>query len=295
MRDLEVINSLMIDTLYGSKEFTLVHGDISQVQADLLVVSTHAGKGKPKGAVLKSLARRYGKLDFRSMLKIFSFAEDSYFKLKAVHPTYDDYSVPFDIYFIDSPPNMPFNSILMIRMPSPAYFSTTEESLSAYEKAIAGIFSSIAILEFNGHYCKTVALPLLGGARSFPKPEIMSIILENSIKWLDYSAHTQQIIFTIYDDNQIGVWNDVMNSSLGRTVLERNEHEDAIAALRLTLQKRSITYVSVIRNKAICEVLQSLIKTLANDKNIYIEQLGIISVNLSKLPAEMGSFGYSGG
>lgn len=276
MSNLDLINSLTIDTLYSSKEFALMHGDISQVEADLLVVSTHAGKGKPRGAVLESLTKRYGELDFRSMLKILSFTEDSYFQTKAVHPYLD-----MNINLLAPPPNAPFHNILMIRMPSPAHFPTTEEALSVYEKAMTGIFSSIAMLEFNGHCYKTIALPLLGGARAFPKQKIMSIILKSSIEWLKYSAHTQQIIFTIYEDAQIGIWNEVMNSSLGRTVLGSNKYEDAITALRRTFQKRSHAYVNNIRNEAIREVLQSLARSLSND-HIYVEQLGMYGRKLAE-------------
>ena len=209
MFDLETINSLSLETYYGFKDFTLLHGDISEQPADLMVFSTHAGKGKPSGGVISALKRKYGDgiFDFEGMLKVVSLTEGSYFNIGAVFPKDENYFVPANIYLMQPAENMPYKDILMLRLPGPRYFKNNITPLDAYEKSVKTIFSSIAALEFGDRKYKTISMSLLGGARAFPRAKIMRTLLENAIRWLNYSKHTREIYFIIYEKSEIESWN----------------------------------------------------------------------------------------
>ena len=153
----EIINSLSIETYYGFRDFTLIYGDIAEQPAELIVFSTHAGKGRPSGSVISALERKFGTgtLDFAGMIQVIPLTEGSYFNIGAVFPRDQNFSVPANTYLIEPSGNMPYKNILMLRLPGPKYFKNEIKPLTAYEKSTISIFSSIAALEFDGKQYKT--------------------------------------------------------------------------------------------------------------------------------------------
>jgi len=281
--NLETINSLSFETYYGFKDFTLMYGDISEQPAELIVFSTHAGKGKPSGAVISALHQKFGNdiLDFDKMSQIISLTEKSYFNIGAIFPKDEKYNVPANTYLIEPKGNMPFKNILMLRLPGPKYFKNDTPPLNAYKISVVSIFSSIAALEFSGKQYKNISMSLLGGARSFSRTKIMSILLENAIKWLEYSRYTKEINFVIYEKKEIEAWNISMNEALGRTY-DTGDYEKSIKELQGKLKEQINGIINNINNNDLKEILKTVSNALTNSKEICIQQFGMYGRKLTE-------------
>jgi len=264
---------LTVETYYGFKDFELLQGDICEQPADLLVVSSHAGKGAPSGTVIQALNTRYGKIDMENYSIVLPLTQGTYFALDASYPKEEDYEVPANIYLTSASENMPFKDILVIRIPGPRYFPQGM-SLLYYQKAVKSIFSALAALEFAGRYYETIALPLLGGERSFPKIGIMSTLLETIIKWLNYSKYTNRISLTIYKDHEINSWNKAMNETIGRSFID-DENDKTIRELRIRLKRQTTKLVGIVKNDDLKEILISISNSLSSKGDISVQQFGM--------------------
>ena len=122
---------------------------------------------------------------------------------------------------------------------------------------------------------------MIGGARSFSRKKIISILIENAISWLKYSRFTKEIYFVIYEKNEIEAWNKAMNEALGRTY-ENGEYKSSINGLRAELKEQTGTIINQIRNDDLKDILKSISNALSMSKELCIQQFGMYGRKLAE-------------
>jgi hypothetical protein len=275
------INSLTVETPEGYKDFALLCGDATYVQADLLVFSSHAGVGEIQGRVYNALRARFGGISLETQRLVLSLAQGSCFELDATHPGKPDFVVPAGTYLLAATEGMPFRDLLIVRIPSPSYFPTPDAALRAYNRCVECVFSSIAALEFAGHHYRTIAMPVLAGGRSYPKKQTMGVILTNALKWLKYSRHTYRFLFTVHDEQEVGTWNQAMNDTLGRT-FDDGSYSSSIKELRKRLNERTATISTVASERRLTAVLDHVREALCSPRDVSIQQFGVLGRQLAE-------------
>lgn len=274
-----ILNTIASETPHGYREFRLVHGDICAEVADLLIVSANSGRGWPTGAVLIALQRRYGDLGLDKAGLIIPMAGFSPFQL---HQEQDWYRTSAGVYRLTAPASAPFKALLMLRLPGAARFETDPAAIAAFRQAIQATFAALAALEFGGQCFQTIALPVLGGSRDYPKDGAIQTLLEIALHWLQVSRQTRQINFVVYEDDDIAGWSAAMDKVLGRT-FEDGDYHQAIAELRAVLLARIAEILNRERDPLIRQALEQLALALqSQDHHTSIQQFG----NFGRMTAE---------
>ena len=223
------INTLFVETPQGDRSFSLVHGDLSDEPSAMLVFSTHAGSGRPLGMVLDALESRFGPLDLDSAGLVLSLAGHSPFRLSDA-PDFHDSAA--GVYWVEPAAGMVCHGLLMVRLPGAVHFPSPQAALTAYHRAVGGVFSAMAALEFQGQQYPSLSLPVLGGARAYPKQEAIGMLLQAAMDWLAVSRFTSSVNFVITNDADIDAWSSAMDSALGRTFLADEDYSTASSELR---------------------------------------------------------------
>lgn len=273
-----VVNTLAIEAPHGFREFRLVHGDICAEAADLLIVSANAG-GWPTGAVLNALEVRYGDLGLDEAGLVIPLAGHSPFQLQQEQVWYQSAA---GVYRLTPPARAPFKHLLMLRLPGAANFENGPAAIAAFRQAIQATFAALAALEFGGQCFQTIALPVLGGSRHYPKEGAIQTLLEIALNWLRVSRQTRQINFVVHADDEIAGWDAAMDKVLGRT-FEDGDYRQAIAELRAVLLARIAEILKSESDPLIRQALEFLALALpSQDHHTSIQQFG----NFGRMTAE---------
>ena len=202
----ETINSVSVETSQGYKTFNLVHGDITVVSTDLLVLSTHGNPAMaPTGQVLNALWDRHG-VTIDPNCHWLDFAEGRW------------------TCFQRQPEPSTFSAILTVRIPS---LQRQQEPLPFFDEAVRGVFASIAALEYMGHSFPIVSLSVLYGQRLIMEhdhgeelyPTVAESLIRHALHWLKKSDQTHTVQFVVFEEEQMAAWDEAMNKTMGRSLI----------------------------------------------------------------------------
>jgi hypothetical protein len=263
-------NSLTIETPHGYREFRLLCGDVAAQPAHLVVLSVHAGAGRPGGNVLSALEERWGTLDLDAAALVLSLTRHSPFRLT---PAPGAPESPAGVYLFTPPAGFPFADLLMLRLPGARQFGDDFTAAEAYRRAVRGAFAAVAALEFHGKNYPTIALPVFGGRRKFPKLEAMTNLLATAVDWLNVSRHTERILFTVFEEEEVGDWSQAMDQALGRT-FDDGDYRDAAAELRARLTEQVGVVLAAESESGLGRILRDLRDALG--KEVSIQQFGML-------------------
>lgn len=267
------INTLSIETPHGYREFQLVHGDVSDQPADLMIFSTHAGHGRPTGRVLRALESRYGSLDLSNAGLVLPLSGHSPFHLWLESSSRDSTA---GVYALQVPDDAPFKRLLMLRLHGAHRFDSQVAAINGYQRAIQGVFAAVAALEFVGECYRTIALPILGGARHFPKVEAVTALLQTALDWLRVSRHTDSIHFVVNDLTETGAWSTAMDKALDRTFAD-GDYSAASAELRNRLKDQIDTLLAEESEEGLRDVLRGVRAALSKaERDLSIQQFGVL-------------------
>lgn len=219
----KLINAMAIETPSGVREFRLLHGDITAVESDLLLFSTHAGEGEASGGVVSALEFEYGEGFFEGGRRLLGAGDGDFHATNARHPRKPDFPVPAETHYFSGGKGSP--DLLMCRIPAPYFYEDVTNALNGYARCLRCAFASLAVLEFEQKLYRTITMSLLGGARTFPKRKIMEILLRESLRWLETSRHTRTIGLVLYEQGEVEQWSEVMNAVLQRPVIEADAEQ----------------------------------------------------------------------
>ena len=194
------INSVSVETANGYKTFNLVHGDVTAIPTDLLVVSTHGEpRMLPTGLVLDTLHEKYG-ISIDPDCHWLSFAEGRW------------------TCFQKQKTKAPFRAILTVRIPQIMW---QQDPPAFFDEAVRGVFASLASLEYMGQLFPIVSLPVLYGQRLCPehRPGAVESLIRHGLHWLKKSGHTHTIQFVVYNGHELQEWDQAMNTCMGRSLI----------------------------------------------------------------------------
>lgn len=268
------INRLFIDTPFGDRGFCLIHGDLCDEVADLLIFSAHAGNGPPGGAVLRALQAHFGPLEIARAGRVLTLTGDSPFRLSSEPGLHDS---PSGVYALEPCADMPSKRLMMLRMPGAARFSSDSAALDAYRRAVRSVFCAVAALEFNGESFPTISLSVLGHKRRFDKRETVGILLDVALDWLRVSRHTMAIHFVVWEESELANWSQAMDKVLGRTFLGNDDYGTAAAELRLRLTDQIDVILTSEGDDGFKQILHELKTVMAlSNKQLSIQHMGLL-------------------
>ena len=274
------INTVFVTTGHGDRSFSLVHGDLADEAADLVVFSAHAGRGRPAGQVLDALEQRHGRLEIDSAGQVISLAGNSPFRLL---PEAGFHGSPAGVYDVTPPSNAPFGRLLLVRLPGAQHFDSEDAAIEAYGRAVRGTFAAIAALEFVDARFATISLPALGGARRFPKIEAITLLLDAALNWLRMSRYAERIRFVVQDECDLNAWSLAMDESLGRTFACESDYGGAAMELRARLTEQIAALLQDEDDEGLKGVLRDAGTAMARpETELAIQQVGV----LGRLTAE---------
>lgn len=224
----EIKNAVSVETVQGYKSFNLIHGDITLVPTDLLVISTHGHPAfPPTGQVIDSLRKRYG-TTIDATRRWLDFAEGCW------------------TCFQQQPEPATFSAILTVCL-------RQQDQLLFFDQAMRGVFASIAALEYMEHNYPVISLPVLYGQRLMTEhdrgaeqyPLLAESLIRNALRWLKKSEHTHTIQFVVYENDALPGWDDAMNKTMGRSLVSAGA--DAVL-------------------KSLCHETRLLAKTIADER-----------------------------
>lgn len=272
MKSPQSANSVTIETPHGYREFRLLCGDIAAQPSDLLVFSVHAGAGRPGGNVLWALEDRYDTLDLDAAALLLSLTGNSPFRLTSAPGSLES---PAGVYMVAPPTGSPFQDLLMLRLPGARQFGDDVTAAEAYRRAVRGAFAAVSALEFHGKSYPSIALPVLGGQRKFPKLEAMTHLLTAAVDWLNVSRHTERILFTVFEEEEVRDWSQAMDQALGRT-FDDGDYDDAAAELRIRLAEKVGVILAAESESGLRRILRDLRDALGKEKELSIQQFGML-------------------
>ena len=274
------INRLFIDTPYGDRFFSLVHGNLCDESADLLIFSANAGSDMPIGAVVSALTVRFPRLDLDHASLVLQLGGHSPFRLSREPGYYDSLA---GVYWIPPWAGTKFKGLLMVRIPNAGYFNSP---LDAYGRAVRAVFAAAAALEFRGDQFPAISMSALGIRQDFPKQEAILVLLGAAEDWLRVSRHTTGINFVVLEDSECAAWNDAMNQALGRTFASDEGYAGAAAELRTRLAEQVDAVLACKPGGALGPVLGDLKQALSlGERDLSIQYLGMLGRQVAEAMA----------
>ncbi len=250
------VNSVAVDTAKGYKTFNLLHGDITTVPTDLLVISSDADRDKPPGGmVVRALKMNYG-IEIGSEPWL-NFGKSEW------------------TCFQGNIEGTPFRNILTVRMPGEI---GDRDPNVFFDTSIQGICASIAALEQMGHEFGVVSLPVIYGQRIAEYRTSIGCLIRHAAGLLKTSGHTHTVQFVVYTDYELEDWDKAMNESLGRSYIPAG-NDAAIKSLC-----REITALSgAHRSGPLASALQPLLTSIGSGEHLCIENVCVFGRKLAEL------------
>ena len=200
----ETVNSVSVETAQSYKAFDLVHGDITRISTDLIVLSAYgSAKSAPEGQVVQAL-RQQG-------------------VVVATEPRWLNFSERCWTCF-QKGGDTGASALLTVFIPQLAFH---EDPLPIFEQAVRGVFASLAALEYTGLSFRRVSLPVLYGQRILKEhsrgderyPRLADILIQESVRWLRKSDQTHTVQFVVFEEAQVSEWDAAINRTLGRSLI----------------------------------------------------------------------------
>lgn len=197
-----LINRVNIESKHGDRSFILLKGDILKDDGDLIVVNTYKSDiGETVG-------------DFVSFVSACEAKEQQVYVLENGST----------ISLLEKS-QLNFKRMLILNTNLLEGEQLAKES---YECFIKGLFSSLAALELLGYQFPTISLPiLLRKGLSGNYYNEAAILINHAVEWLKRSSYTNTIRYYVYLEQDMEIWNEAIEHTLGRSVVNPNENEDS--------------------------------------------------------------------
>ena len=201
----ETINSVSVETAQSYKAFNLIHGDITRISTDLIVLSAYgSANSAPEGQVVQALLRQG--------------------VVVATEPRWLNFSERCWTCFQERGADAGASALLTVFIPHLAFY---EDPLPIFEQAVRGVFASLAALEYTGLSFRRVSLPVLYGQRILREhsrgdelyPRLTDILIQESVRWLRKSDQTHTVQFVVFEEAQVSEWDVAINRTLGRSLI----------------------------------------------------------------------------
>jgi len=253
------VNSVSIETSDGYRYFNILHADVLSVPGDLTVISTHANtEASPSGQIVNALKKKGIKIDPENIFQVI--------EKNSMWTCFQEFSG-----------DVPIKAILTARMKASKHLAEPEVF---FDKAVKGIFASIAALEYLGHRFQVINIPLIYGSRIRDYQAAIESLLSNALVWLKKSDFTEAINFVIYSSEELTEWDFALNRILGRSVVAAGSDQVLKGIVKELSHQLANTSDEVLAG-AIVPLQQSLEKT----ENICIQSVCIFGRKLCELLA----------
>ena len=208
-----VINKVIIESNQGDRSFTLVEGDLLQDDGDLIVVNTYENEhGEMEGDFAEVVKNKFQLIEAKER-PIFYLENGGYMSL--IEPAHKDSKMMLILHS-------------KLKEGEPI-------SKELYETMIKGLFSALVSLEISGYRFATVSFPvLLRKGINGIYDEAAATLIQHAVKWLKKSSYTNTIRYYVYLENDSVLWNESIERSLGRSVVNANIDEE-MSRLRIYL------------------------------------------------------------
>lgn len=260
----EVVNTCIIDSIYGNRTINLIKEDIVESKDELIIFSTQCNNSnKVYGEVYDSLQNK-----FKMKLK---GDEGSSSKINNV-----------DIKYWRETKDNEYFRFLMATLPC---YENIEDVVKYHDKNVKAIFAFIKSLEFNDKSFRTIALPMIGGNKNIDYYENVKILLKYSIKFLKESKETEIINFYIVDEEELNKWNHAFEKTLGRTYYEQGSLV-IIESLKVSLKDSIETMYQSGNYRELEYVLNLIYRELEEVDSLSINNIAINSRKIVEIIAK---------
>ena len=152
-----------------------------------------------------------------------------------------------------------------------------------FDKAVRGIFASIAALEYLEHTFSTVSLSAIYGQRLQKEhdhgedlyPSIAESLIRHALHWLKNSNHTHTIQFVVYREDELKVWDAAMNTCLGRSLIAAGT-DGVIKSLCQEITQQATSQPNALLQGA----LEPLANALARSDKLYVQSICVFGRKL---------------
>ena len=152
-----------------------------------------------------------------------------------------------------------------------------------FDKAVRGIFASIAALEYLEHTFSTVSLSAIYGQRLQREhdrgedlyPSIAESLIRHALHWLKNSNHTHTIQFVVYREDELKVWDAAMNTCLGRSLIAAGT-DGVIKSLCQEITQQATSQPNALLQGA----LEPLANALARSDKLYVQSICVFGRKL---------------
>ena len=250
----ETINSVSVETAQGYKTFNLMHGDITQVPTDLLVLSAYGDAvSPPEGQVVQALRQR----------GVFIAPE----------PRWLNFSERCWTSFQQQEGGGPLSALLTVFIRQLAW---NGDPLPVFEEAVLGVFASLAALEYRREAYKRVSLPVLYGQRILKEHSrggelylrLIETLIRQGLLWLKKSDQTHTIQFVVFEEEQMVAWDEAMNKTMGRSLISAGSD-----AVLVSLCQEIIDAIHSRPDGRLAGAVVPLVDALAHQDRLSIENV----------------------
>jgi hypothetical protein len=202
------MNSMVVETRWGDREFQLLHGDITKLNfpIDLMIISSIDSDFTPTETSV------IGALERNRRISIAELSKEPEFTL----------TQPMKLWVSRDTGDLEIRRIMCVEIPLRA---------KAANRIVEDAFLSLPLLEARQLELSTICLPILAtGDQGRDAQEMIVPILKGAAWVLRNIESSQRVCFVVKTEHRAKILNDAMNAELGRTsvVLPKNELVDSI-------------------------------------------------------------------
>ena len=254
----ETVNSVSIETVEGYRSFDILHADVLEVPADLVIISTHANPEEPpSGQLVHALKKKGVEIDPNLIFQVVDK---------------DTMWVCFQEIVCSE---TCVGSVLTARMKTSRELDNPQ---AYFDDAVKGIFSSIAALEYLGHRFRVINLPVIYGQRIVDYEAAIGSLLKNALRWLKKSDHAEKVNFVVYSSEDLAVWDSALNQAMGRSLVAAGSDE-----VLKGMVKELAHQLSVTQESAFSSAIVPLQQALSKPDSICIENICVFGRKLCEL------------
>lgn len=255
----KVINTCIIDTVYGSKSINLVNENITKSNDDLIIFFYNKSlKDLVFNDTYNLLKTKY-KLNYNTK-KINSFLINGV-SLRCFNENYINRNVGF----------------LLVKT-----LKEKNNKIKEYENLYKSIFAFLKALEFNDIYYKNISIVIEDNDK-LQHFDIIKLILQNAIKYLKESKNSDTI--NIFINKNEDKWNKAFEKTLGRTYYKQGSL-DIIETLKNNLMETIEVIYKSGKFKELEFVLNIIYGELEEVDSLSINNIAINSRKISEIIAK---------
>lgn len=255
----KVINTCIIDTVYGNKSINLVDENITKSNDDLIIFFYNKSlKYLTENNTYNLLKTKY-KVNYNTKKMNSSLING--ISLRCFNENY----ISRDIGF------------LLVKM-----MQQKNDTYKEYENLYKSVFAFLKALEFNDVYYKNIAI-VIEGNEKLQHFDIIKLFLQNAIKYLKGSKSSDTI--NIFINKEEDKWNHSFEKTLGRTYYKQGSL-DIIETLKNNLMETIEVIYKSGNYKELEFVLNIIYGELEEVDSLSINNIAINSRKISEIIAK---------